>query len=434
MSLTDTKRQPIEDHFEIGPLEEWYFVTKRLIRNWHAMFSGWHNGVSKDNHEKVSIRYVDKEKLDDGQWTKEVEILRALTHPGISRLKDIYEDKKYYIVVQEAALGGELFTKLKNKLTFSEKQASKLIHQIVSVLDYLHSQNIVHGNIRAESLYYEDKKCKKIKLWHFEKAHYVSEKKILGENNTKDTRYLAPELMDGKPYTLAVDIYSVGIILYKMLSGDIPFEKDRRSKHSELLFSNKEWNDITSSVKELLCAMLHKDPTKRPTTKKILEDPWVRRIVPQLEVNDAKSDSDSVISRPPDPKPKTLTKHYPKPTPPATGTGISGWTFSDILGLGASRNSEFDSTDELFSPTASEDLNTKSSASTLTSPRTPKRSADTPSVGPTPEKGFPLEGGEKKYKGGDRRKEARNKNGRKIEISPEKKKKLKHLYAPQGQK
>jgi len=154
----------------------------------------------------------------------------------------------------------------------------------------------------------------------------------------------------------------------------LPFDKERKSIG---LFDNKEWNGSTAAVRELLTTMLYKDPSKRPTTKKILEDPWVRRIVPLLEVTDAKSDSDSVISfnsslSHPTPKRPVTMGNYGSPV-------ISSWTFSDILGLG---NSISDSTDDL-SP---EDLNTKSSASNYTSPRTPKKSTNAPSVAPTPEK------------------------------------------------
>jgi len=80
-------------------------------------------------------------------------------------------------VVFESIQGGDMVSKLGNKLIFSEKKASKLIDKIVHIISYLHTNHIIHANIKAEDFYFEDKKQKPIKLCSFDKAHNKSEKK-----------------------------------------------------------------------------------------------------------------------------------------------------------------------------------------------------------------------------------------------------------------
>jgi myosin-light-chain kinase len=349
---------------------------------------------SKINTEMVSFKSISKEEcyLELAHIKTGLEIWRKLDHSGIAKLRDVYEDKKQIIIVFESVQGGDLYCKLGNKLIFTEKRASKLIHQVIQILSYLHSQNVIHSNIKAEDFIFEDKKQKKIKLCSFDKAHSVLERRT--ENHGRDNpKALPPEILEGKAYSFASDVYCVGVMLYKMLSNCLPLE----NKNSEVTFPQKEWSGITSTVKELLTQMLSKDPSKRPTVKALSDHPWVRGTIALLDVKDARSDSESAKDKLPSHKTNSrpfIERHnnsepdhktvdfIPKPIDPKLDKynkeyfetimkqdrGISGWTFSDILGLAVSEISS----DGAISPTNSEDLNTKSSASTVTSPRSPQ--------------------------------------------------------------
>jgi serine/threonine protein kinase len=194
--------------------------------------------LAKSQHgsEVVSVRCINKtevENLNLVYLKTGLDIWRKLDYSRIPRLRDIYEDKNNLFIIFDGMQGGDMCSILGNKIIFPEKKAAKLIHQVIHIISYLHSHNIIHSNIKAEDFYFEDKNQKNIKLCNFEFIHYSSEKRT--ELHTKESKAIPPEILEGKPYTFASDIYSVGIMLYKMLSNNFPTE----NKNSEILFPSK---------------------------------------------------------------------------------------------------------------------------------------------------------------------------------------------------
>ena len=183
----------------------------------------------------------------------------------------------------ELCEGGELFEHILKKGTFSEGMAWKIIKQVLSALSYLHKQNIIHSDLKAENIMFLEKDSNDflVKLIDFGMATKFDPQEKL--SNIQGTPYyLAPEVLKGE-YDEKADIWSWGVVLYIMLSGSPPFKGKTLKqvftsimKH-ELAFDPKQWGDMSEMVIEFIKTLLNFDPEKRPTAQEWLKMRWVRR-------------------------------------------------------------------------------------------------------------------------------------------------------------
>ena len=158
---------------------------------------------------------------------REIEILKMCQHPHIIRLLDIFENQDYIYIVMESLSGGDLFTYLEERdFKISEARAKELIHQLATALYYLHSFGIAHRDLKPENILMENKSdtaCCKIVDFGLSK--------IIGPNESSTDpfgtlSYVAPEVLMQKPYGKEVDIWSLGVITYLLLSKVLPFDDE----------------------------------------------------------------------------------------------------------------------------------------------------------------------------------------------------------------
>ncbi|KAG8504397.1 Calcium/calmodulin-dependent protein kinase type 1G [Galemys pyrenaicus] len=249
----------------------------------------------------------------DSSLENEITVLRKIKHENIVTLEDIYESTTHYYLVMQlgAALcparvsGGELFDRILERGVYTEKDASLVIQQVLSAVKYLHENGIVHRDLKPENLLYlTPEEDSRIMVTDFG----LSKMEQSGVMSTAcgTPGYVAPEVLAQKPYSKAVDCWSIGVITYILLCGYPPFYEDSESKLFEKIkegcyeFESPFWDDISESAKDFICHLLEKDPEERYSCEKALRHPWIdgntalhRDIYPsvslQIQKNFAKS-------------------------------------------------------------------------------------------------------------------------------------------------
>lgn len=187
----------------------------------------------------------------------EINILKELDHPNIVRMYEFFEDEKRYYLVTEICKGGELFDEVIARGKFSEKDAAVLIKQVLSCINYCHSNNIVHRDLKPENILLESsKEFDEIKIIDFGTSLVYDPAKAL-EEKLGTPYYIAPEVLN-KSYSNKCDIWSIGVIVYILLSGVPPFngssdqEIMRKVRAGKFSFDEKCWQKISERAKDFI--------------------------------------------------------------------------------------------------------------------------------------------------------------------------------------
>jgi len=217
--------------------------------------------------EVRAVKVTKKEDLEYGERQKlleQIEILKELDHPSICRVIDIFEDKKKFYFVQEYLSGGGLFNSMITNVGFTENASAQILKQVLSAVAYLHSKKIAHRDIHPENILFESNDALNVKLLDFGNSRRMGENEAMhGVYGT--AYYVAPEVLVGN-YTEKCDLWSVGIILYMLLSGKPPFngtsdvqilEEVRKGQYE---ITGGAWDQISDSAKDLVTKMLTSDP------------------------------------------------------------------------------------------------------------------------------------------------------------------------------
>jgi calcium/calmodulin-dependent protein kinase I len=145
-------------------------------------------------------------------------------HPNIVKLFDIYEDDKYFFLVMELMVGGELFDQILEKERFNEAEARDVIAPIFDALIYCHKLGIIHRDIKPENLLFssKDQMASIIKVSDFGLARFI-DGETLATTTCGTPGYVAPEVLEQQPYNEECDFWSVGVVLFILLCGSPPF-------------------------------------------------------------------------------------------------------------------------------------------------------------------------------------------------------------------
>lgn len=268
----------ITDYFKIeGDLGQGSFATVK-------------GGVNKKTGEKVAIKIIQKGQLNEEDLMalqNEIEIMTNVDHPNIVKLYDIFEDSNTYSLVMERMTGGELFDNIVEKQQYTELEAADTIRPIIDAISYCHSLNIIHRDIKPENLLFstKDPHTRLIKVSDFGLARFISSE-TFATTTCGTPGYVAPEILEQKPYGKECDYWSIGVVLYILLSGFPPFYDEdnavlfEKIKSGKYDFGPEIWKKISPEAKELIKNLLIVDPSKRWTCEQLLKHPWILGEIP----------------------------------------------------------------------------------------------------------------------------------------------------------
>ncbi|MFH4976433.1 hypothetical protein AB6A40_003142 [Gnathostoma spinigerum] len=230
----------------------------------------------------VAVKCIDKKALKGKEESleNEIKVLRKLQHPNIVQLYDTFDEKQYVYLVMELVTGGELFDRIVAKGSYTERDASLLIKQVLEAVAFMHKNGVVHRDLKPENLlYYNEEQDSKIMISDF------------GLSKTEDSGvmatacgtpgYVAPEVLQQKPYGKAVDVWSVGVIAYILLCGYPPFYDENDANlfaqiiRGEYEFDSPYWDEISESAKDFISHLMCCNPALRFTCSQALAHPWI---------------------------------------------------------------------------------------------------------------------------------------------------------------
>ncbi|XP_074095274.1 serine/threonine-protein kinase MARK2 isoform X14 [Cotesia typhae] len=233
--------------------------------------------------KEVAIKIIDKTQLNPGSLQKlfrEVRIMKMLDHPNIVKLFQVIETEKTLYLVMEYASGGEVFDYLVLHGRMKEKEARAKFRQIVSAVQYCHQKKIIHRDLKAENLLLDSEMNIKIADFGFSNEFTPGNKL---DTFCGSPPYAAPELFQGKKYDgPEVDVWSLGVILYTLVSGSLPFDGSTLRELRERVLRGKYRIPfyMSTDCENLLKKFLVLNPTKRASLevrgdKNIMKDKWM---------------------------------------------------------------------------------------------------------------------------------------------------------------
>lgn len=227
---------------------------------------------------EVAIKIIDKTNLNEGSLAKllrEVKVMKQLDHPNVVKLFEVIDTEDTLFLILEYAAGGEVFDFLVEHGRMKEKVAREKFRQIVSAIEYCHSLGIVHRDLKAENLLLDADMNVKIADFGFSNFYEAG--------NPLDTfcgspPYAAPELFQGKKYEgPEVDVWSLGVILYTLVSGSLPFDGSNLKELRERVLRGKYRIPfyMSTECEQLLKKFLVLVPSKRTSLRSILAAEWM---------------------------------------------------------------------------------------------------------------------------------------------------------------
>ncbi|TRY65979.1 hypothetical protein DNTS_003763 [Danionella cerebrum] len=240
--------------------------------------------VEKSSGREYALKIISKSKCrgKEHMVQNEVSILRRVKHPNIVLLIEEMDTYSELYLVMELVKGGDLFDAITSSNKYTERDASRMLYNLVSAIEYLHNINIVHRDIKPENLlvYEHHDGSKSLKLGDFGLATVVDG---LLYTVCGTPTYVAPEIVAETGYGLKVDIWAAGVITYILLCGFPPFRgstDDQEALFDQILLGQLDfplpfWNDISDSAKALITCMLQVQVEQRFSAVQVLDHPWI---------------------------------------------------------------------------------------------------------------------------------------------------------------
>ena len=275
----------------IKDIKNKYEISKDIIGT--GTFSFVIYGKNKKTKENVAIKIINKKNLDISELEllmNELYILKICKNDYIIKLYDIYETSNSIYIVMELCKNGDLFNYFNdNYYKLQENLAKEIVYKLLLVINFIHSLGIIHRDIKLGNILFFNKSKNNIRLIDFGLSV------ILGPNEkSKDScgtlAFAAPELLQEKPYSKSVDLWSIGIVTFFLLSGYLPFD----DKNSDILlnkiimepiiYEGNIWKYISDEAKNFVAGLLEKNPEKRFNGEQALKHPWIKSLNKSKEV------------------------------------------------------------------------------------------------------------------------------------------------------
>jgi len=270
---TEQSRQFTDDYYIVG-------TSLGKGMNGHVVLV-----KSTSDGQEYALKRFKKHRLSEEQMLhlcREVQICLSIDHPGIARFHDVYDTKHEMRLVMECCRGGEMFDRLQDRGQYVEQDAADAAVQMFRAVNYLHKHRIVHRDIKLENFLYESSAGNAaLKLIDFGLS------KLWDPNTLMMARcgslaYVSPDALMGIGYTSQCDVWSLGVVVFMLLSGYPPFhgtDDQIRAKIKGAVPNfrhTRRWQNVSRHAQDFVCRLLQKDPCMRPTAQAALQHRWLR--------------------------------------------------------------------------------------------------------------------------------------------------------------
>ncbi|TSK34847.1 SNF-related serine/threonine-protein kinase [Bagarius yarrelli] len=235
--------------------------------------------------EKVAVKVIDKTKLDNvatGHLFQEVRCMKLVQHPNIVRLYEVIDTQTKLYLILELGDGGDMFDYImKHEEGLNEELAKKYFAQIVHAISYCHRLHVVHRDLKPENVVFFEKQGL-VKLTDFGFSNKFQPGKKL-TTSCGSLAYSAPEILLGDEYDApAVDIWSLGVILFMLVCGQPPFQEANDSETLTMIMDCKYTvpTHVSNACKDLINRMLQRDPKHRASLEEIESHAWLQGVDP----------------------------------------------------------------------------------------------------------------------------------------------------------
>ena len=247
-------------------------------------------GINKHTKEKVAIKIMNKKKMDSSDielMRTEIEILKICQHPNIIRLYDIFENIDYIYIIMEYCPGGDLFSYLEQrKFKISEERAAIIMNKICEAVFYFQSYfGVIHRDLKPENvLLTSSSDDSDIRILDFGLSKISTPNEKCTEPYGTLT-YCAPEIILDEPYNKEVDMWSIGVMTYLMISGRLPFNGEDENKIArEIAFNEPDfnaecWKKVSKECISFIKQLLEKNAKKRMVIGDALKHPWFKKFI-----------------------------------------------------------------------------------------------------------------------------------------------------------
>ncbi|XP_044293107.1 ribosomal protein S6 kinase alpha-5 isoform X3 [Varanus komodoensis] len=244
-------------------------------------------------HKKTSQEYAVKiiSKRLEANTQREITALKLCEgHPNVVKLHEVYHDQLHTFLVMELLKGGELLERIQQKKHFSETEASYIMRRLVSAVSHMHDVGVVHRDLKPENLLFTDESDNsEIKIIDFGFARLKPPDNQPLKTPCFTLHYAAPELLNHNGYDESCDLWSLGVILFTMLSGQVPFQTQNKNitctnaleimkkiKRGEFSFEGDAWKNVSQEAKDLIQGLLTVDPNKRIKMTSLRYNEWLQ--------------------------------------------------------------------------------------------------------------------------------------------------------------
>ncbi|KAL4429531.1 hypothetical protein ABPG74_014306 [Tetrahymena malaccensis] len=278
--LQESQSMQVQLYEEIDPFSysiENFKVGKKLG---HGKFADVYVAVDKHTGFRVALKQIKKDTIKEFNLYQdilnEIKVQGILSHPNIIKLYGFFIDSDSIYLIQELAIGKELFTELKSTVykKFTENLTAFYVRQVIEALIYMHSKNVVHRDLKPENIMVHNGL---LKICDFGYAAIVQKNKMRSTFcGTLD--YVSPEMVQGKSYDFSVDVWSVGILTYELLIGHAPFAaKSHDATFDQILNGELRFSGpISFEAGDFISRILERDPNSRMNLTQAIQHPFIQ--------------------------------------------------------------------------------------------------------------------------------------------------------------
>eukprot|EP01083_Nonionella_stella_P035137 95983_1 len=241
--------------------------------------------IHRASGEKYAVKTIEKSKIArQDHIRREIELLCSIDHPGIMKIVDFYEDAACVHIITEMYTGGELFDAVINNTTehgcLPEFAAVEIIKSLLEAVRYLHDNDIVHRDIKAENILFADEECSSIKLIDFGLSRNHGQNDAYMTNPVGSLYYQSPGILTHK-YDRSCDLWSIGVLTYILICGYPPFnvasndEVHNATLDGNVVFEERIWGKFSRESIDFVSKLLCTDARKIGTAAEALDHPWI---------------------------------------------------------------------------------------------------------------------------------------------------------------